>query len=84
LGGLHCQHERAIPLKAILGWYELGNGRRRHEIFGDIFGLAFGGGARLNFPAHDAEQAFLSGIEHTGSGIPGGRHIADHGGNLVR
>jgi hypothetical protein len=72
--------QTAIALKAIFGWYELSDGRCRYKIFGDIFGLAFGVGARENFPAHDAEQAFLSGIEHAGSRVPGGRRIANHGG----
>jgi hypothetical protein len=62
------------PLKVILSWYERANGRCRHEIFGDIFWLAFGiCGVRPHddFPAHD--EAFCSGIEHAGTGISGGR-----------
>src|SRR5262249_61834682 len=57
------------PLKAILSWYEGADSRCRHEIFGDIFFLAFficAGRADEDFPAHDAEQAFLPGIEHAG------------------
>jgi len=55
------------PLKAILSWYEGADNRCRHEIFGDIFLLAFFvcvGRANEDFPAHDAEQAFLPGVEH--------------------
>ena len=52
----------ASRLKTILSWYEGADSRCRHEIFGDIFGLALGVGTRDNFPAHDAEQAFLFSI----------------------
>ena len=63
--------------------HELGNPRSRHEVFGDIEGLAAAGilsGARLrNFPAHDSEQTFFLRIENAGSGVAGPRDIADHG-----
>src|SRR5262245_55511631 len=54
-------------LKTILSWYEGADSRSRHEIFGDIFLLAVfisAGRADEDFPAHDAEQAFLPGVEH--------------------
>jgi hypothetical protein len=65
-----CRGRMISRLKAILSWYEGADRRCRHEIFGDIFLLTF----RIftvrrdvDFPAHDAEQAFISGIEHARS-----------------
>src|SRR5262249_16037458 len=55
------------PLKAILCWYEGADRGCRHEIFRDIFLLAFGSPAArglVDFQAYDAEQAFLPGVEH--------------------
>jgi hypothetical protein len=43
------------------------NDRCRDKIFGDIFVLVFGSsaaGGLVNFQAYNAEQSFLSGIEH--------------------
>src|SRR5262249_56201491 len=60
-------------LKAILSWYEGADRRCRDKIFGDIFFLAFGIFAvrrHEDFSAHDAEQAFVPGIEHPPPRIP--------------
>src|SRR5262249_4143379 len=65
--GLALLRVGASPLEAILSWYEGADRRCRHEIFRDIFLLAFFvcvGRANEDFPAHDAEQAFLPGVEH--------------------
>ena len=54
--------QQLVPLTAIFGWYEGADSRCRHKIFGDILLLAFWSSlirARGNFPAHDAEQAFV-------------------------
>src|SRR5262245_49993481 len=54
-------------LKTILSWYEGADRGCRHEIFRDIFLLAFGSSAAqglVDFQAYDAEQAFLPGVEH--------------------
>jgi hypothetical protein len=69
------------PLRAILRWYEVADSGRRHKIFGNILCLAFcicAVRANGEFPAHDTEQAFVSGIEHARPRIPSGRNIADH------
>jgi hypothetical protein len=59
--------ERATSaLEAILRRYEGPDDRRRDKIFGDIFLLAFGSStvrSHGDFPAYDAEQAFLSGVK---------------------
>jgi hypothetical protein len=54
----------------MLWWYEGADRGCRHKIFGDIFFfdcVSSAGRAHGDFPAHDPEQAFLSGIEHAGS-----------------
>src|SRR5262249_9791830 len=56
-------------LKTILSWYESADRRCRREIFGAVFLVAFGiwsVRSHSDFPAHDAEQAFLSGVEYAG------------------
>jgi hypothetical protein len=55
----------------LASWYEGAHGQCRREIFGEIFKLVSGGvvGADLDFPTHDAKQAFASVIEHAGAGI---------------
>jgi len=61
---------RYLLLKAILTWYKDAYSRCRHEIFGDIFFLAFGISTvwpHEEFPADNAEQAFVPSIEHAGS-----------------
>src|SRR5262245_4976580 len=80
-------HMRAHhSLEPVLTWYESANGRCRDEIFGDIFLFAFATcrvRSHGDFPTHNAEQAFLSGIEHAGSGISGGRDVLDHRGKSL-
>src|SRR6266446_1989163 len=59
----------ARPLKGIVGRYEGTDGRCRHEILRDIFLLApriCAVRVHRDFPAHDAEKTFASGIEHAG------------------
>jgi hypothetical protein len=59
-----------LLLKAILIWYKDADSRCRHEIFGNIFFLTFGISTvwpHEEFPADDAEQAFVANIEHPGS-----------------
>jgi len=54
-------------LEAILRWYEGPDYRCRDKIFGNIILLVFGNSAArglIDFQAYDAEQTFLSGIEH--------------------
>jgi len=61
---------RYLLLKAILTWYKDAYSRCWHEIFGDIFFLAFGISTvwpHEEFPADNAEQAFVPSIEHAGS-----------------
>ena len=73
-------------LKTILSWYEGADRGCRHEIFGDIFLLAFGSSAArglVDFQTYDAEQAFLPGLEHARSGVSRARDIADHCGKFV-
>src|SRR5262249_15412960 len=73
------------PLKTIVSWYEGADSRCRHEIFGDVFLLAFlicADGVNGDFLAHDAEQAFVSRIKHTGPRIACCRDVADHRGKF--
>jgi hypothetical protein len=61
---------RYLLLKAILTCYKDADSRCRHEIFGDIFFLAFGISTvwpHEEFPADNAEQTFVPSIEHAGS-----------------
>jgi hypothetical protein len=63
-------YSRHFLLKAILPWYKDADSRCRHEIFGDIFFLALGISTvwpHEEFPADNAEQAFVPSIEHAGS-----------------
>src|SRR5262245_13230434 len=65
-------------LKTILSWYEGADRRCRHEIFGDVSFLTFGIFAvrrHVDFPAHDAEQAFLPDVEHARPRIASGCDI---------
>jgi hypothetical protein len=65
--GLTLPSARIASLKPVLGWNKGPDDRCRDKIFGDIFVLVFGSsaaGGLVNFQAYNAEQAFLSGIEH--------------------
>jgi hypothetical protein len=58
---------RSVPLKTVLRWNKGSDDRCRDKIFGDIFMLVLGSsaaGGLVEFQAYNAEQAFLSGVEH--------------------
>src|SRR5215471_4123689 len=62
--GLALSRVVASPLEAILSWYEGADRGCRHEIFRDVFLLAFRSSAArglVDFQTYDAEQAFLPG-----------------------
>jgi hypothetical protein len=77
--------QRRHSLKAILGWHKGANGGCGHKIFGDIlFASAICAvPGHMDFPAHNAEQAFVIWIKNTRSRVSGRRHIGDESGKLA-